>query len=389
MPHGPSLPRLPLLAIGLFVTVVSAGVSMRAGGQDGPRHQGTVDISTGLYIREDDDFVVDGNVVLPLRRTYLSGDRVSRHFGVGATHSGEWYLRGDPDNVTWAELVSARRERIRFERVTPGNGLEHALLRHTATSGEFYGAVLGWVNKEWAIRFADGRLARLGDCDPDGHDLCSLIEMWGTDNGSIIYARNEFGRLVAVQSDDDRIVLDYDDHGRIIRGFTTAGAVSYEYDDKGRLRRVTPPDNTVRSYTYDDLDQLTRIDEPDQSVETTFRDGRVVRKLTRMADGKTRALEFAYTIVAGRVAASDVTESDGTHTVYLFDEQRHLVSEVIDARAEHPISIDYDRGDEDSPATAITIQCTTSKGLLVRTVPAQRGTEDAVKESVIASDCRH
>jgi len=40
---------------------------------------------TGLYIHNDDDLVIDGPMRVVLRRTYLSRDRVSRSFGVGAT----------------------------------------------------------------------------------------------------------------------------------------------------------------------------------------------------------------------------------------------------------------------------------------------------------------
>jgi YD repeat-containing protein len=191
-----------------------------------------------------------------------------------------------------------------------------------------------------------------------------------------------------VQSDDDRIVLDYDERGRIMRGITTqAGTVSYEYDERGRLHLVTTADKVVRRYTYDDLDELTRIDEPGRSVDNTFKDGRVVKQVTRSADGAAYTYAFAYTILNGKVVADDVTEDDGTHTVYRFDEAQNLVTEVIDARSAHPISVDYDRGD-DSPAIAITVQCTTAKGLFVHTVPAPRGTEASVKETLVARDCR-
>ena len=64
---------------------------------DTPLHKGYTDLATGLYVREDDDVIVDGAPRLALRRTYLSGDRYSRAFGVGTTHAGERYLIGDGD----------------------------------------------------------------------------------------------------------------------------------------------------------------------------------------------------------------------------------------------------------------------------------------------------
>jgi hypothetical protein len=67
-----------------------------------------VDPSTGAYIREDDDLVVIAPMPIVLRRTYLSRDRKSRHFGIGATHPGEWYLWGDGDpRIPWGELILA------------------------------------------------------------------------------------------------------------------------------------------------------------------------------------------------------------------------------------------------------------------------------------------
>src|SRR5437899_6895212 len=47
-----------------------------------PLHKGYADLSTGLYIREDDDLVVNTAMPIILRRTYNSGDGGhSRQFG--------------------------------------------------------------------------------------------------------------------------------------------------------------------------------------------------------------------------------------------------------------------------------------------------------------------
>jgi Domain of unknown function (DUF6531) len=54
-----------------------------------PRHKGHVDVSTGLYIREDEDLILDRTPPFRFTRTYLSNDRVSRQFGIGATNNAE------------------------------------------------------------------------------------------------------------------------------------------------------------------------------------------------------------------------------------------------------------------------------------------------------------
>ena len=48
-----------------------------------PKHKGGVTLSSGTYVREDEDLVVRGTPALILRRTYLSGYRAPKEFGIG------------------------------------------------------------------------------------------------------------------------------------------------------------------------------------------------------------------------------------------------------------------------------------------------------------------
>ena len=52
-----------------------------------PLHKGYISLSTGLYIREDEDLIVRGTPTLFLRRSYRSGFHVQREFGIGTTHN--------------------------------------------------------------------------------------------------------------------------------------------------------------------------------------------------------------------------------------------------------------------------------------------------------------
>src|SRR5262249_44338709 len=107
------------------------------------RHKGGVDLSTGVYTREDDDLVLDTPIRVVLRRSFLSGDHVSRAFGVGAMHPGEWWLYGDNDpRIPWADLILANGSRIHFTRTSPGNTQADAVLRHDSTPTEFNAALL-------------------------------------------------------------------------------------------------------------------------------------------------------------------------------------------------------------------------------------------------------
>jgi hypothetical protein len=58
-----------------------AAVSARPVAVHVPVHKGSIDLPTGLYVRVNEDLVVQGSPLLVLRRTYLSGFRESREFG--------------------------------------------------------------------------------------------------------------------------------------------------------------------------------------------------------------------------------------------------------------------------------------------------------------------
>ena len=71
-----------------------------------PVHGGHVATSVGVYVREDDDLVLTKGVLFALRRTYMSGDRATRQFGIGTSSNADWYIAGDSDRFQWAAVVS-------------------------------------------------------------------------------------------------------------------------------------------------------------------------------------------------------------------------------------------------------------------------------------------
>lgn len=213
-----------------------------------PLHKGGVDAGTGLYTREDEDLIVPDAVPLVLRRTYLSGDHVSRQFGVGGTHLGEWYLIGDSAAFQWAELILANGGRIHFDRVSSGTSFVNALFEHWSTPTSFFGSQLGWVGLEWALRFADGSLALFQGCGPDNTNTCSLIELRDADGHRIRYVRDRSGLLLKIQGPTQEIAFDYDARRRIVRAHDSpTHGVSYSYDDGGRVSRVVASDGTIRA----------------------------------------------------------------------------------------------------------------------------------------------
>ena len=181
-----------------------------------PKHQGGADLSTGYYLREDDDLVIDTPMPIVLRRTHNSADTISRQFGVGAMHPGEIWIHGDSDpRIPWGELILATGGRIRFARISAGNTQEGAVLRHDSTPTEYNGAILRWTGALWEMRFSDGATASFLDC-PHDPAVCSLVERRDADGHRIAYVRDHAGTLLRMESDGQSIGFEYDEHKRIV-----------------------------------------------------------------------------------------------------------------------------------------------------------------------------
>jgi YD repeat-containing protein len=162
-------------------------------------HKGGVHLGTGLYIRNDEDLIVPGTPALILRRTYLSGYRVSREFGIGTTHNGELYLVGDPDRFQWIALILPDGAHVRFERTSPGVSFYNAMFEHRSSPSEWQGARLGWIGSGWALKRLDGTIMRFQSCTSSGR-LCSIVEERDGDGHTIHYRRNPSGQLVRMEA---------------------------------------------------------------------------------------------------------------------------------------------------------------------------------------------
>jgi YD repeat-containing protein len=326
-----------------------------------PLHKGYIDFASGLYVREDDDLILlAGPSPVRLRRTYLSRDRVSRHFGIGTTHSGEWYLIGNPERLTWVQLILASGSRIHFDRVSEGTSMAGARFRHTATVGMFFESTLEWTGSVWLMRFNDGSEALFRDCGPADGDICSIIEQRPAEGQVVLYKRNPSGRLLAIESGDQAIMFEYDDRGRIVEARDTAGErVQYTYDEEGRLSRVTASDGTVRTYTYSLRHEMLTIREPTWFIENWFDEaGRCIKQTTHLADSNEPfTLMFAYSKVDEAGTQTDVTEYDGTRSSYQFDENRETLSVTYDADSVAPVTVKYDRHPATKAVTGMTITC--------------------------------
>lgn len=355
-----------------------------------PRHKGYVDLATGLYIREDDDLVVEGTPPLVLRRTYLSRYRVSREFGVGTSHNGEWYLIGDADRFEWAALILATGTRIRFERVSAGTSVLNAMFEHRSSPTEFRGARLGWTGFNWAMRLTNGWTYTFRPCGAEG-TLCSLTEARDGDGHAIVYRRDPAGRLLKIESADRWIAFDYDDQHRVGRASASTGReVWYAYDDRGRLVRVRNTDGTLRRYTYTDLDEMATIEDPEIAIRNTYESGRVIRQVNLFpGDPEPLVWDFSYTVHGDTIVAAETRRSDGGWKRMTFDREGFIVEQSSRRAGTPRAAFTYSRDPISNVVTTATVECIDRTGRMARHSSLVRpGDLDRIEADLILTHCQ-
>jgi YD repeat-containing protein len=354
-----------------------------------PLHQGGADLSTGVYIREDDDLIVHTHMPIVLRRTYNSGDGFSRQFGVNTTHPGEWWIHGDGDRrIPWGDLILATGARIRFARISPGESQEGAVLRHDGTPTEFNGALLSWSGSRWDMRFRDGAVAVFLDCQAE-RDTCSLVERRDPEDHRIAYVRDASGILLKMESEDQSITFDYDDHKRITHAYDTSQReVWYLYDDRGRLIRATGSDGTVRAYEYNERNNLVGIREPGRILQNWFDEaGRWVKQVVKDSelDDDPYVATVQYVVEGGAIVQADFDEGDGL-TVYRYNSRHYIVSETWDVDGPAPIVFSYTL-DPASNRSNVTMSCLGPSGPITRTVQVLSARDRVDKDALIRQSC--
>jgi YD repeat-containing protein len=354
-----------------------------------PLHKGHADLSSGVYIRVDDDLVINAPLPIVLRRTYNSGDQHSRHFGMDATHPGEWWIHGNSDpRVPWGELILADGGRIRFTRISPGETRVGAILRHDSTPTQFNGALLRWAGSKWEMQLADGSTASFLDCRGRPY-VCSLIERRDSDGHRVQYVRDSAGVLQKMESEEQSIAFEYDDHKRIARAYDTLGReVRYTYDDGGCLIRVESSNDVTREYRYDARNHLTRVQEPGRIVDNWFDDaGRWARQTVKSSedDNDPYVATAHYVVKDGSIVEASFDEGGGLQ-VYKFNAHHYVTSETFYADSPHPVVFAYDVDPVTSVSHGATMSCKGPSGPVARSAQLSVH-DDATKAAMIQSFC--
>jgi hypothetical protein len=352
-----------------------------------PLHKGSVDLASGLYTRVNEDLVVPGAPGLVLRRTYLSGYRAPKQFGIGTTHNGEEFIVGDGERFQWVSLILATGARINFKRTSPGTSLLNAMFVHEEAGTDWQGARLGWTGMNWAARKQDGSLSTYQGCGEG--TICSIIRSRDAAGQTIHYRRDSGGRLLKMDDGGDRwIAFDYDSQSRIKRAYSSGKQeVVYDYDPRGRLDRVSYGGNS-RRYGYSDNDELATIEEPGTSIENTYANGRCVRQVNRYPDREAFTFIFAYHVEGERIVRTDTTQSDGSWTKYTWGADRYATSETHGRTGVAPAEFIFDRDPVSKAVTAFTVTCPDRTGRPLRHSAVVRpGREQEVRENLLATHC--
>jgi len=357
-----------------------------------PLHKGHVSLDLGMYIRLNDDLVVEGTPPLILRRTYVSGYRASKEFGIGTTHAGEWYVVGDGKQFQWAGLVRPGEAPVRFRRTSSGTTVFNAMFRHRTSAGEWRGARLGWTGMDWALRRLDGSLSRFRPCGPDEKSVCSIVRHRDADGYVTDYRRDAAGRLLRMEAGADRwIAFDYDEQSRVSRAHdSTKREVRYEYDDRGRLARVTSSDEIVHRYTYTDRDELATILEPGTDIENSYdENGRCIKQVNRYADGSEPfVFNFTYKLEGSDVVQTDTRRSDGTWTQYTFDKSGFTTSESWGHADSEPASFIFERDPTTNAVLSLNLTCPDRSGRQLRhSSLVKPGHEEWIKWDLVRTHC--
>lgn len=301
-----------------------------------PAHKADpVDCSTGLFFLRRTDLAVNDTIPLIFTRTYRTNDGISRDFGIGANHSYGIFLSnptGNPNGTPPAvDLILADGRAVRFHRIS-GNSASNTVYQHLGSPTSWLWATLQiHLNPEqWEITTSDKTVYSFSSHAPNV--LTGIRDRYG--NAIKITRDGEGGNIQQIKSQNGHVLsFTYDSANRITRVRDDLGrVVRYEYDAQGRLWKAFDPTEHFERYEYDSSHRMTTvIDKRGNSIAANVYDvnGRVSRQT--QADGGVYG--FVYTLDAGKVAQTSVTNPRGYVEQMSFNQSGYL-TEVIHAQGQ-------------------------------------------------------
>jgi RHS repeat-associated protein len=295
----------------------------------GPFDADPVDLSTGEFVMEKPDLVVQDVIPLALIRTYRTGDDASRPFGIGTTHPYAMFL-WSAHQWTEADLILPDGRGIHYVRTSGGTSWTDAVFEHTSSPTAFYKSIIVWNGNGWDLTLKDGTTYVFGPEAP----LQSIRDRFGNTVTLTWSSTNLWGfgigNIVRVTSPNARwIAFTYDGSNRITEAKDNIGrTVGYQYDGSGRVWKVTDARGGVTEYTYDIAHRMLTIKDP-RGITYLDTDYDVNGRVEKQTQGDGGEFEFAYTVNgSGQVTQTDLTNPRGYVRRVAFNSDRFMTSDT-------------------------------------------------------------
>ena len=238
------------------------------------------------------------------------------------------------------------------------------------------------------MRLRDASVLLFLGRSPHSPSQRSLRKSAGPTGNGFPFARDRQGLVRRVNARSARSRhLSNDGLNRIVKASDTSHhTVDSAYDPAGRLVRASA-DGVIRTYAYDAADELVSIREPDRVIENRFdAAGRLSHQTVYRPNRPDYSEAFAYTVSGKSVVEADVTENDGSHTRYRFDDQHRTMLESYDRRGERPVMVSFDRM-PGGFVRALTVRCSKNGRQVTETVAVAASDEERAKDDLIEEKC--
>lgn len=290
-----------------------------------------IDLQTGIFFHEWDDFPIRDVMPLALTRAYNSADTYSHMFGVGGNSNYGIRLFSANGFIT-PQLMLPCGQGIAFNLASGiPNNLNGDVWVHTGTNSAFFGATLQHfsttIGEYWQVTQKDGTAYGFQSDSPN-------LLLWVQDRfGNQMQMTYNGGLLERVTSPSGRsITFNYGSGNSVTSAVDNAGrTISYAYNSSGTLSTVTYPDQTTEQYTYDSANRLLTMQDRRGHVWVTNQydaSGRVTKQT--LADQT--YYQFSYSTDSGNnVTATTVTDPKGNQEQVAFDPVSKYPSSITNA----------------------------------------------------------
>lgn len=275
-----------------------------------------VNMSTGNFIYDHTDLIVDGEIPLSFRRFYNALDSKSGTLGMRFLHNYEISLElKEGEQRVIVSMGDGQRKS--FIRLEDGSYVGERASLETLVKNE-NGYQVSTINGEHYYFDENGVLLRQENQNGRGisfsyQEETGLLQKAENDNGSyLFYEYNEIGKLICVRDIGNREVhLGYEGDFLAYVQLADDSTISYSYTEKGRMETLTNESQNVVLKNYYEKDQ------------------RIVRQ--ELPDGSNMLVEYD-----DATHRTTTTERNGSKTIYVQDE-KYRNTDIIyeDGTTEH------------------------------------------------------